>query len=189
MQHDIRAHGRSHRGTGRDTNEDQFLVADLCKSMVVHDTSLDVSQSRLFGGSQGVLLLVADGMGGHASGERASTLAIETFNDYVLNYLRWLYQLDAELEDDFTEDLKASRHSLRHDDSGRGDQAVRRQADGHHVDHGLHRVATAVCRPCRRQPMLSAARERARATDSGSHPGAAAGRRGDAEPRRGRPVA
>ena len=42
-------------------NEDQFLIADLNKSMRVHQTSLGLShQTRLFGGSQGKLMLVAD---------------------------------------------------------------------------------------------------------------------------------
>ena len=122
MQEDIKAHGVSHRGTNRETNEDQFLIADLCRSMVVHSTSLDVTNhSRLFGGSQGMLLLVADGMGGHAAGERASTLAVETLSDYVLNYLRWLFRLDPELEDDFIEDLK---HAVRRCDLTIQDEAA-----------------------------------------------------------------
>ena len=37
--------------------------------MRVHHTSLGVEdQTRLYGGSQGKLFLVADGMGGHAAG-------------------------------------------------------------------------------------------------------------------------
>ena len=93
-------------GKVRDVNEDQFLIADLNKSMLVHQTSLSHDDhTRLFGGSQGQLLLVADGMGGHAAGKQASTLAVQTLSHYVLNAMRWLFQLDepneADLEDEF----------------------------------------------------------------------------------------
>ena len=45
----------------------------LNPSMLIHQTSLDhEDHSRRFGGSQ-ISLLVADGMGGHEEGKRAST--------------------------------------------------------------------------------------------------------------------
>ena len=72
-------HGLTDIGRSRSVNEDQFLVADLNKSMLVHQTSLEQDdQTRLFGGSQGQVLLVADGMGGHAAGEQASAIAVES---------------------------------------------------------------------------------------------------------------
>ena len=58
-------------GRTREVNEDQFLIADLSKSMLIHQSSLSQDDhTRLFGGSQGTLFLVADGMGGHAEGKR-----------------------------------------------------------------------------------------------------------------------
>ena len=72
-------YGMTDIGKKRSSNEDQFLIADLSKSLRVHQTSLGLDhQTRLFGGSQGHLLVVADGMGGCAAGERASTLAIDS---------------------------------------------------------------------------------------------------------------
>ena len=60
-------------GRQRPANEDQFLIADLNKSMLIHQTSLaHEDHTRLFGGSQGHLLLVADGMGGHEEGQRTA---------------------------------------------------------------------------------------------------------------------
>lgn len=81
-------------GRKREVNEDQFLIADLNKSMLIHQTSLNQDDhSRLFGGSQGQLLLVADGMGGHSGGQRASTLAVQALENYVLNATSWFYRL------------------------------------------------------------------------------------------------
>jgi len=58
-------YGMTHVGRKRLANEDQFLIAELKKSLSVYQTSLGLDhQTRLFGGSQGRLLLVADGMGG-----------------------------------------------------------------------------------------------------------------------------
>src|SRR5262245_27576261 len=79
-------YGLADVGKVREVNEDQFLIADLNKAMLVHQTSLShEDHTRRFGGSQGQLLLVADGMGGHAAGKQASTLAVQTLSHYVLN--------------------------------------------------------------------------------------------------------
>lgn len=107
MQGKIECHGLTDIGRKRDINEDQFLIGDLSKSMRIHDTSLGLDhQSQFFGGTQGRLFVVADGMGGHAAGERASTLAIDSLVDYLLNTLRWLFRLEAGDEEDFLDDLK-----------------------------------------------------------------------------------
>ena len=99
--------GATDVGRSRATNQDHFLIADLKKSMLVNATSLPLAQqSRLFGGSMGRLLMVADGMGGHAAGERASTLAIDYLVDSLLNRVHWCFNLDRDPEGDFIEDLK-----------------------------------------------------------------------------------
>jgi len=101
--------GLSDVGKVREVNEDQFLIADLNKSMLIHQTSLNLDDhTRLFGGSQGKLLLVADGMGGHVAGQRASSLAVDTITRYVLNTMSWFMQLGAEQEDDLREELKSA---------------------------------------------------------------------------------
>jgi len=102
--------GVSDIGRQRSSNEDHFLIADVCKSMRVHQTNLGLDhQSRLFGNTQGKLLIVADGVGGNESGERASQLVLDTIVDYVLNRLSWLLQKDSMKEQDFIDQLK---HSL-----------------------------------------------------------------------------
>jgi protein phosphatase len=113
MQGKMDCHGLSDIGRVRKSNQDQFLIADLAKSMRVYQTSLSIEdQTRLFGGSQGKLLLVADGVGGNLAGDRASTLAVDSVTTYVLNNMRWLFRLDEQLENDFLDDLKcALEHS------------------------------------------------------------------------------
>jgi protein phosphatase len=99
--------GLSDAGCVRPSNQDQFLIANLKKSMLVDSTSLPMSaHPRLYGGSMGRLLMVADGMGGHAAGERASTLAIDCMIDRLLNSVHWFFNLDRDPEDHFLDDLK-----------------------------------------------------------------------------------
>ena len=106
--------GLTDPGRKRPNNEDHFLIADLNKSMRVHDTSLTLdSETRIYGGSQGKLLLVADGMGGHAEGERACTIAVDQLTTYVLNSLGWCFRLEENSERDFEEDLKHALESCQ----------------------------------------------------------------------------
>jgi protein phosphatase len=59
---EIKAHGLTHVGKQRQHNEDAFLVADEAK-----------------------LYLVADGMGGHAAGEIASRIAVDSISEFILH--------------------------------------------------------------------------------------------------------
>ena len=109
MALEIDCHGESHIGQRRSDNEDQFFIADLNKSMRIHETSLGLSDhSRMFGGSQGKLLLVADGLGGNEGGERASTLAVDGISNYILNTMDWCFGLTEENSSHFMDQLKRS---------------------------------------------------------------------------------
>lgn len=100
--------GMTDIGRKRSANEDQFIIADLNKSMRVHQTSIGLDhQTRMFGNSQGKLLAVADGMGGQEAGERASQLVVDSVVTYVLNTLNWYFRLEADSDEDFRDDLKA----------------------------------------------------------------------------------
>ncbi len=99
--------GMTDIGKKRPRNEDHFLVASLSKTLEVSHSSLEIADdTRLFGNSQGHLLLVADGMGGHAAGDRASALVVQAFADYALNMLRWYFRADPTREPDLTADLR-----------------------------------------------------------------------------------
>ncbi|MDG2220996.1 MAG: protein phosphatase 2C domain-containing protein [Rubripirellula sp.] len=99
--------GATNRGRVRETNQDQFLIAQLKKSMLVDSTSLDFEQ-QVFGNLQSEILLVADGMGGHAAGEKASQLAIQYLVRRLLNSIHWFsqHEEDERREDAFITDLK-----------------------------------------------------------------------------------
>jgi len=62
MQMEVSAHGLTHVGRQRQHNEDAFLVE-----------------------STAGLFLVADGMGGHAAGEIASRIAVDSISEFILH--------------------------------------------------------------------------------------------------------
>src|SRR5262249_15134354 len=79
----VRSYGLTHPGKVRPANEDQFLIAELARTLWVRQTSLpqaDVYHGR----NHGHLFLVADGMGGHEAGEVASALSVTTVEAFVL---------------------------------------------------------------------------------------------------------
>jgi PPM family protein phosphatase len=89
------------RGRTRDHNEDTFLAADLATPDAVRSTrhqSYDI-------GEQGVIFLVADGMGGAAAGEVASEMAAKSIHRYMLD----VWRTDPEFTPDrFAERLKGA---------------------------------------------------------------------------------
>ena len=82
--------GLTDPGRVRPTNEDQFLIAELTKTMRVWQTSLPEPKAQ-FGEERGHLFLVADGMGGHRAGERASALAVIAIEHFILNSFKWFF--------------------------------------------------------------------------------------------------
>jgi len=90
----IKAFGITDKGKVRSTNEDQFLSAELTKSMRVWQTSL-VEPRVQMGDERAHLFLVADGMGGHRGGERASALAVAAIEHFTLNSFKWFFGTDS----------------------------------------------------------------------------------------------
>lgn len=116
--------GRSDVGKVRQANEDQFLVADLNKSMTVHASTLPIEKdAQFYGGLRAQLLLVADGMSGAAGAEVASQIGVGTTARYVLNTMPWFLSLEHEHDDDQREELIAALAS--------SEEAIENEAQAH----------------------------------------------------------
>jgi PPM family protein phosphatase len=89
----VNAFGVTDKGKVRSTNEDQFLIAELTKAMRVWQTTLPEPKVQV-GEERAHLFLVADGMGGHQAGERASALAVAAIEHFTLNSFRWFFGTD-----------------------------------------------------------------------------------------------
>lgn len=76
--------GVTHRGKVRESNQDHFLVADVERTVRVRQTSLPTGdEPPTLSDAEGTLLVVADGMGGHADGELASAVTIDAILEHV----------------------------------------------------------------------------------------------------------
>jgi protein phosphatase len=102
----VRCHGLTHPGKVRSSNEDHFLIARLHRSLIVEACSLE-DHERLQGSTHGYLFVVADGMGGHAAGEHASSIAVQTIERFVLHTTDWFFRLRQRYEEDLLDELKA----------------------------------------------------------------------------------
>ena len=116
------------RGSAPVRPDDQFLVAELARSLLVHETSLpQADHCRIVGRSQGTLLVVATGSGAAGAGAVAGTVAVDAVTGYVLNAMPWLYALEPGKADDLVEALG---------DALRRSQAAVRAARGNGTPEG-----------------------------------------------------
>lgn len=81
--------GRSHTGRVRPNNEDAFLVCRLGRYLEPLISSLPQGPSPRRQEHTAHLLAVADGMGGAAAGEVASSMALRTAFQLVLGAVKW----------------------------------------------------------------------------------------------------
>lgn len=98
--------GLSHAGAVRTVNADQFMIADLKRTMLVHRTTLAApDESRVDGAIQGQLLLVADGIGQDTQAAHASNSVVEAVANYLLADLQLPDGKVASIEDRVREQL------------------------------------------------------------------------------------
>jgi protein phosphatase len=108
--------GLTDPGKVRGRNEDHFLIARLSKAMRICATSLPSDGQAPLSEEEGYLVVVADGMGGAAAGERASALAVESVEAFVQNTLKWFLHFGGReervLHDELRESLQRADRTL-----------------------------------------------------------------------------
>lgn len=114
------------RGRVRKENEDQYLVAELDRGLGVRRTSLRSSGLAISESPQGLLLAVADGVGGRAGGAIASATAMETMAHDVLTVMPWMIEDTAPNEGRFEAWIS--------DAFRRTQRKMRRVAEHHGID-------------------------------------------------------
>jgi protein phosphatase len=107
----VRSHGQTDPGRRRGRNEDHFLIARLTQALQAEQTSLP-HRGVQFSDPQGYLFVVADGVGGHAAGEKASALALNTVESFLLDTLTWCAQLRSRDEDETNQVLADFQRAL-----------------------------------------------------------------------------
>jgi serine/threonine protein phosphatase PrpC len=118
--------GITHEGKVRKDNQDHFLLATVHPQIVVHGTSLpDVNSLPLLGSRLGTFALVADGVGGAASGSDAARLATESIARYVSSTLRSYHEIGAGKHEVLLKTLKEA--ALQAHDAVRAESASRPQ--------------------------------------------------------------
>ena len=83
----------SHAGKVRPVNQDHFAVVERRRSRQVLLTNLDPKFLHL-PNDEAYVMIVADGMGGAASGELASSLAIRTAWDLTNRITKWVMRMN-----------------------------------------------------------------------------------------------
>jgi serine/threonine protein phosphatase PrpC len=79
MAVNLTVYGQTDVGLVRPINEDAFVVADVTGGSVLQEQRI----ARFEVGERGVLMAVSDGLGGHAAGEVASALVVESMRRSV----------------------------------------------------------------------------------------------------------
>jgi serine/threonine protein phosphatase PrpC len=101
--------GITNIGNRRKTNQDHFLISSLHKTLIIHGTSLpDDHRLDLLSQAIGYFLVVADGVGGTAGGEEASSMTLQTLAAYVTGTMKCYYARDLDEEQAFLGELADS---------------------------------------------------------------------------------
>jgi protein phosphatase len=84
----------SHAGHHRANNEDHFLVTRIGRSLESLITSLPDGDVPAHWEELNYVMIIADGMGGHAAGEIASRMAISALIGLALELPDWIFKAD-----------------------------------------------------------------------------------------------
>jgi len=80
----IKSFGLTDMGKVRQTNQDNFLIVDIRKSVLIRHSSLPYTTlANSFGSIDAHLYVVADGVGGGPRGDKASEATVSALLAYV----------------------------------------------------------------------------------------------------------
>lgn len=102
----VEVHGASDIGRVRARNEDQFLIAQLGRTIQIVRTSLPLADQFSSLTRPAWLFVVADGIGGHAGGDLASSVATDAVASYVFEMMPWFFRLEPAREEDLVRELE-----------------------------------------------------------------------------------
>ena len=109
----IDSFGISDQGKVRDSNEDNFLIVDIRKSVAVKHSSLSADAlGNRFRSAGGYLFAVADGVGGGPEGEKASEGAISALLGYASETVGCFNTYSAAKEHELFEKLENTVRSV-----------------------------------------------------------------------------
>lgn len=129
----VRSFGMTDRGLVRELNEDQFLIAGLTKTLEVQQSSLPQARAK-YADDQGHIYVVADGVSGSPAGEQASALAVKSIEDFLVNTLKWFFQLKGPEKENV---LAEFQDALR-----QADASIFREVAQHPELHGMGTTLT-----------------------------------------------
>jgi len=127
--------GATDIGRVRGSNQDQYLVAGLERSLCVEGSSLPAEPgTRLGDRPQGRILIVADGIGGTGGGEVASAVATDAMANYAVSAMPWILSNPAWAPEELAAGLRGALAQAQ--------ARIRRVAKRKHLNPGLGTTLT-----------------------------------------------
>jgi protein phosphatase len=127
----------SHPGNVRPNNEDHYFTASFGRSLRTLLTNLPAGQVPERHDEVGYAFVVADGLGGEAAGEVASSLALTVAYNLFVNTSHWILPANA---DEVREVIERWRQRFR-----QIDQVLTRRAESDPTLAGMGTTMTAAC--------------------------------------------
>jgi protein phosphatase len=104
--------GLSDKGKVREENQDHFLVVRAGRYAETLATSLPAGAIPQRSEDRGLVMVVADGMGGQAAGEVASRMVLVTLTHLILNHPEWALKVNEKSAADIQERVVARYQAL-----------------------------------------------------------------------------